>query len=145
MAKPKPKRTEEQKKTEKTKVEPKRRILQEFQDFGESKIAVKHLLMFAQCFPSFKYFLQMHKPPYYMHGDDYITAILNMLKNAFEAFIQWVFLILVQLGSLSDSPQVNTLGRRICVYKSVRMPLEDEEVLTVTDPSHRKSCWLRLK
>lgn len=38
MPKPKPKRpTEEQKKIEKTKVELKRRIPQEFQDFGESK------------------------------------------------------------------------------------------------------------
>lgn len=40
VAKPKPKRpSEEQKKTEKTKVELKRRIPQEFQDFSESKIA----------------------------------------------------------------------------------------------------------
>ena len=38
VAKPKPKRpSEEQKKTEKTRVELKRRIPQEFQDFGESK------------------------------------------------------------------------------------------------------------
>lgn len=42
MAKPKPKRpSEEQKKIEKTKVELKRRIPQEFQDFGESKISAK--------------------------------------------------------------------------------------------------------
>lgn len=42
VAKPKPKRpSEEQKKTEKTKVELKRRIPLEFQDFGESKIARK--------------------------------------------------------------------------------------------------------
>lgn len=40
VAKPKPKRpSEEQKKTEKTKVELKRRIPQEFQDFAESKIS----------------------------------------------------------------------------------------------------------
>lgn len=45
MPKPKPKRTEEQKKTEKTKVEPKRRIPQEFQDFAESKISLNLLLM----------------------------------------------------------------------------------------------------
>lgn len=44
MAKPKPKRpSEEQKKIEKTKVELKRRIPQEFQDFGESKISAKVL------------------------------------------------------------------------------------------------------
>lgn len=42
MVKPKAKRpSEEQKKTEKTKVELKRRIPQEFQDFGESKIPAK--------------------------------------------------------------------------------------------------------
>ncbi|KAM9385254.1 vacuolar protein sorting 72 homolog a [Pholidichthys leucotaenia] len=42
VAKPKPKRPhEEQKKTEKTKVEPKRRIPQEFQDFGESRKSVR--------------------------------------------------------------------------------------------------------
>lgn len=40
VVKPKPKRpSEEQKKTEKTKVELKRRIPPEFQDFGESKIS----------------------------------------------------------------------------------------------------------
>lgn len=40
MAKPKPKKTfEEQKKTEKTKVELKRRIPQEFHDFAERKIS----------------------------------------------------------------------------------------------------------
>lgn len=43
MVKPKPKRpSEEQKKTEKTKVELKRRIPQEFQDFGESKISAEN-------------------------------------------------------------------------------------------------------
>lgn len=42
VVKPKPKRpSEEQKKTEKAKVELKRRIPQEFQDFGESKISAK--------------------------------------------------------------------------------------------------------
>lgn len=40
MPKPKPKKPfEEQKKTEKTKVELKRRIPQEFQDFAERKIS----------------------------------------------------------------------------------------------------------
>lgn len=43
VVKPKPKRpSEEQKKTEKTKVELKRRIPQEFQDFGESKISAQN-------------------------------------------------------------------------------------------------------
>lgn len=43
VAKPKPKRpSEEQKKTEKAKVELKRRIPQEFQDFGESKTLFSH-------------------------------------------------------------------------------------------------------
>uniref|UniRef100_A0A3Q2WAS6 Vacuolar protein sorting-associated protein 72 homolog n=1 Tax=Haplochromis burtoni TaxID=8153 RepID=A0A3Q2WAS6_HAPBU len=41
VPKPKPKRTEEQKKTEKTKVEPKRRIPQEFQDFAETRKSVR--------------------------------------------------------------------------------------------------------
>lgn len=42
VVKPKPKRpSEEQKKTEKAKVELKRRIPQEFQDFAESKISAK--------------------------------------------------------------------------------------------------------
>lgn len=40
MAKPKPKKIfEEQKKTEKTKVELKRRIIHEFHDFAERKIS----------------------------------------------------------------------------------------------------------
>ncbi|XP_005728564.1 vacuolar protein sorting 72 homolog a [Pundamilia nyererei] len=41
VPKPKPKRAEEQKKTEKTKVEPKRRIPQEFQDFAETRKSVR--------------------------------------------------------------------------------------------------------
>lgn len=46
MAKPKPKKPlEEQKKTEKVKVELKRKIPPEFQDFGESKIAKKQTQM----------------------------------------------------------------------------------------------------
>lgn len=49
MAKPKPKRpSEEQKKIEKTKVELKRRIPPEFQDFGESKISAKAFFMLTE-------------------------------------------------------------------------------------------------
>lgn len=70
MAKPKPKKpSEEQKKTEKTKVDLKRKIPQEFQDFGESKtkisiiyknttryidIVMRHLLMVYTCFKARK-------------------------------------------------------------------------------------------
>lgn len=51
MAKPKPKRpSEEQKKTEKVKVELKRRIPQEFQDFAESKIGTNLPPMATHCF-----------------------------------------------------------------------------------------------
>lgn len=60
-------------------------------------------------------------------------------------FLTLHFLILVQLGSLSDSPPVNIHERRICAYKNARTPREGDEALIVTDPSPRKSCWLRRK
>lgn len=59
VAKPKPKKTfEEQKKTEKTKVELKRRIPQEFHDFAERKIsaALSHI-------PTFRLTQKADTPP----------------------------------------------------------------------------------
>lgn len=54
VAKPKPKRpSEEQKKTEKAKVELKRRIPQEFQDFSESKFITTLPLMLRFSFELF--------------------------------------------------------------------------------------------
>lgn len=122
MVKPKPKRpSEEQKKTEKTKVELKRRIPQEFQDFGESKI---NCIYNPKAAP-----LQAAT----VH-DRYMLSIRHL---------KCCVVLSLQPESLCVSPQANTHERLTFACKSVRTPPGGDVVLIVTGPSRRTSCWLR--
>lgn len=131
VAKPKPKKpVEEQRKTEKTRVDLRRRIPQEFQDFAESRLSI---------FRWFFFFL------FVKNKENLDHLQMNTSFPDSDQFLKMLtlFFILGKHVSQCGSPPASTRGRPTCACRSARMLHEDAEEPIEIDPSPRKSCWQR--